>query len=76
MARQRRVAYDGLSLSDLSVVATEFKPVLKWLGFRESESLKAYQVSAMDNTLDDDSFNGANLGDKDTETSDDEIEDW
>ncbi|XP_057468909.1 LOW QUALITY PROTEIN: cell cycle checkpoint protein RAD17-like [Actinidia eriantha] len=76
MARQRHVAYDGLSLSDLSVVATEFKPVLKWLGFRESESVEAYQVSAMDNTVDDDSFNGTNLDDKDNETSDDEIEDW
>ena len=76
MVRQRRIAYDGLSLSDISVVATEFKPVLKWLGFRGSEGLEAYQVSAMDDVLDDDSFDGASLDHKGNETSDDEIEDW
>lgn len=76
MVSQRCVAYDGLSLSDLSVVATEFKPVLKWLGFRESEGREAQLASTKDNMLNDDSFDGTSLDNEVNETTDDEIEDW
>ncbi|KAI8029397.1 Cell cycle checkpoint protein RAD17 [Camellia lanceoleosa] len=76
MVSQRCVAYDGLSLSDLSVVATEFKPVLKWLGFRESEGREAQLGSTKDNMLNDDSFDDMSLDDEVNETTDDEIEDW
>ncbi|CAL5324248.1 unnamed protein product [Camellia sinensis] len=76
MVSQRCVAYDGLSLSDLSVVATEFKPVLKWLGFRKSEGREAQLASTKDNMLNDDSFDGTSLDNKVNETTDDEIEDW
>ncbi|KAL7255643.1 hypothetical protein ACSBR1_009720 [Camellia fascicularis] len=76
MVSQRCVAYDGLSLSDLSVVATEFKPVLKWLGFRESEGREAQLASTKDNMLNDDSFDGTSLDSEVNETTDDEIEDW
>lgn len=76
MLSQRCVAYDGLSLSDLSVVATEFKPVLKWLGFRESEGREAQLASTKDNMLNDDSFDGTSLDNEVNETTDDEIEDW
>ncbi|CAL5366161.1 unnamed protein product [Camellia sinensis] len=76
MVSQRCVAYDGLSLSDLSVVATEFKPVLKWLGFRESEGREAQLASTKDNMLNDDSFDGTSLDNEVNEATDDEIEDW
>ncbi|KAL7231278.1 hypothetical protein ACSBR2_009527 [Camellia fascicularis] len=76
MVSQRCVAYDGQSLSDLSVVATEFKPVLKWLGFRESEGREAQLASTKDNMLNDDSFDGTSLDSEVNETTDDEIEDW
>lgn len=76
MVSQRCVAYDGLSLSDLSVVATEFKPVLKWLGFRESEGREAQLGSTKDNMLNDDSFDDTSLDDEVNESTDDEIEDW
>ncbi|XP_059623455.1 cell cycle checkpoint protein RAD17 isoform X2 [Cornus florida] len=71
MVSQRCVAYNGLSLADMSVVATECKPVLKWLGFRASDGLKPCQPS---NMLEDDNLDSMSLGDN--ETSDDEIEDW
>ncbi|KAI8536978.1 hypothetical protein RHMOL_Rhmol10G0298900 [Rhododendron molle] len=73
--RQRCIGYDGMSLSDLSVVATEFKPALKWLGFRGSEGLESRNLSEKDIMLDDESVDGTSFEDKD-DTSDDEIEDW
>lgn len=76
MVRQRCIAYDGMSLSDLSVVATEFKPALKWLGFRRSEGLESQNLSEKDIMLDDESVDGTSFDDKDDDTSDDEIEDW
>lgn len=65
-----------MRLSDLSVVAAEFKPALKWLGFRESKGLESQNVSDKDLMLDDESADGTSFDDKGSETSDDEIEDW
>ncbi|KAH7849225.1 hypothetical protein Vadar_014829 [Vaccinium darrowii] len=76
MVRQRCIVHDGMRLSDLSVVATEFKPALKWLGFRESKGLESQNVSDKDLMLDDESADGTSFDDKGSETSDDEIEDW
>ncbi|XP_058185245.1 cell cycle checkpoint protein RAD17 isoform X2 [Rhododendron vialii] len=73
--RQRCIGYDGMCLSDFSVVATEFKPALKWLGFRGSEGLESRNLSEKDIMLDDESVDGTSFEDKD-DTSDDEIEDW
>ncbi|KAG5530188.1 hypothetical protein RHGRI_030532 [Rhododendron griersonianum] len=73
--RQRCIGYDGMSLSDLSVVATEFKPALKWLGFRGSEGLESRNLSEKDIMLDDESVDGTSFEDKDDDTSNDEIED-
>lgn len=67
LVNERYIAYDGQSLSDISVAATEFKPALKWLGFRDS---------AKDKTLDYDSFSETSLDQNENETTDDEIEDW
>lgn len=74
--RQRCIGYDGMSLSDLSVVATEFKPALKWLGFRGSEGLESRNLSEKDIMLDDESVDGTSFEDKHDDTSNDEIEDW
>ncbi|KAA8547527.1 hypothetical protein F0562_003956 [Nyssa sinensis] len=76
MVNQSCVAYNGVSLSNLSVIATENKPVLKWLGFRVSEGLEAPQVLMQGNVVEDKNFDSMSLDKKDNDTSDDEIEDW
>lgn len=62
MVRQKFSAYNGLSSHSLSVIATEYTPVLQWLGHRASGNLEEDVV-----TLDDD--------DDESKSSDDEIED-
>uniref|UniRef100_A0A5B7BVV3 Uncharacterized protein n=2 Tax=Davidia involucrata TaxID=16924 RepID=A0A5B7BVV3_DAVIN len=76
MVNQGCVAYNGVSLSSLSVIATECKPVRKWLGFRASEGLEAPQASMKGNMVKDDNLDSTSLSDRDNESSDDEIEDW
>ncbi|KAL6959912.1 hypothetical protein U1Q18_040062 [Sarracenia purpurea var. burkii] len=75
MVRERCVAYDGPGLSDLSVVATELKPALKWLGSAEYEGHKEV-LDANDTMWDDESLDGTSLDDRNNESTDDEIEDW
>lgn len=72
LINDRFIAYDGQSLSNLSVVATEFKPALKWLGFRDSKGHEA----AKDNILNNDSCSQTSFDHNENETTDDEIEDW
>lgn len=76
MVSQRSVAYNGLNLSDLSVITTEYRPVLKWLGFRASEGFGYHLTQTECSMVEDDSFGGTSLDGHDNETSDDEIEDW
>lgn len=73
MVSQQRDAYNGLNLYDLSVVATEIKPTLKWIGHRASEDFEAHEASP-DDTVED--LDGLILDDKNEMTSEDEIEDW
>ncbi|KAM7262893.1 hypothetical protein ACFE04_000576 [Oxalis oulophora] len=64
MLNQRFASIHASSFSDLSVIATEYSPTLKWLGYRESENLEADPVST--NEID---------GEQENEMYDDEIED-
>ncbi|KAF5190430.1 hypothetical protein FRX31_019983, partial [Thalictrum thalictroides] len=38
MVRQRNEAYRGLISSDISIMATEYKPMFRWLGSRAFEA--------------------------------------
>ncbi|KAJ8545726.1 hypothetical protein K7X08_018309 [Anisodus acutangulus] len=68
MLSQRCDLYNSLTISDQIVTATEFRPALKWLGYRASESYQA------DNMIEDDS-NSTCLHEDKLDISDDEIED-
>lgn len=63
MVNRRYDAYNGMSTSDFSVIATEYTPLFKWLGSRTHESL-------------DQRIDMMNLDDQESVVSDDEIEDW
>ncbi|CAK9176720.1 unnamed protein product [Ilex paraguariensis] len=76
MVSQRCVAYNGLNFSDLSVIAMEWKPILKWLGYRASENCEANRALMESNVVVDEDFGSITLDDTNIETSDDEIEDW
>ncbi|XAR73754.1 hypothetical protein NMG60_11007826 [Bertholletia excelsa] len=76
MLNQRYSTCDHPSLTDPSVVATEFKPALKWLGFRDNIGVEAHSVSTKDSMLDDDCFSGTSLENDSNDTTDDEIEEW
>ncbi|KAJ7953153.1 cell cycle checkpoint protein RAD17 [Quillaja saponaria] len=78
MIRQRLGAHTELSSSDLSVVATEYAPVFKWLGHRASEHLDAPEASVSDIYMKDINIDNMSLDDQETEISDgdDDIEDW
>ncbi|XP_016651764.1 PREDICTED: cell cycle checkpoint protein RAD17 isoform X1 [Prunus mume] len=65
MVKRRFGAYSGMCASDLTVIATEYTPVLKWLGFR---AVQGYKEEDNVETI---SFDG-----QETEISDDEIEEW
>lgn len=64
MAKQRFIAYGGLSSADISVVATEYLPALKWLGSSATGDHENLQVLTEVNA------------DFDLVDSGDEIEDW
>lgn len=68
LVKQRYDACSGSSSSSLSVIATEYRPVSKWLGYRESSASQSAG-------LEDDSFESMSLDDQESEISDDEIED-
>lgn len=78
MMSQKSVVYNGLNFSDLSVIATEWKPSLNWLGFRASEDLEATHHTSMNgNVVEDDRDDPMSIDDQINETTDDdEIEDW
>lgn len=79
MVSQRSDVYNGLNFSDLSVIATEWKPTLNWLGFRASEDLEAthHHTSMNGNVVEDDRYDPMSIDDQINETTDDdEIEDW
>lgn len=70
MRRQRFIDDGGSSsLSEVSVIATEYKPALKLLGYRNSGGLETQDS--------DDSCQRMSIGEQESEISDDDdIEDW
>lgn len=63
---QRTTACNGVNLSDLSIIATEWNPALKWLGFRAFED----DTQHLGGSVNDDMV----LNEEDDD--EDEIEDW
>lgn len=76
MVKKKFTDYNGLNSSHVSVIATEYAPVLKWLGYRTSGGHEVHDVSMQGNSTEDDSFDNMSLDEPETEISDDEIEDW
>ncbi|KAK4583920.1 hypothetical protein RGQ29_021870 [Quercus rubra] len=76
IVKRRFTGYSGQTLSDLSVVTTEYTPMLKWLGYGTSGGLETHQDLMQDNKTED-NFDKMSLdGQQEIETTDDEIEDW
>ena len=73
MLRQRIGACNGLSLHDVSVMATEYMPMFKLLGNRASEYLESslgfFDLKEVD-------FDKMSLNDQTSGISDDDIEEW
>ncbi|KAK6237308.1 hypothetical protein QUC31_002777 [Theobroma cacao] len=69
MLRQRFIVYGGSSLSEVSSIATEYTPALKWLGYRTSGGLETRDS-------DNDSSQRMSIDEQESEISDDDIEDW
>lgn len=62
LKEQRNIGYEGSRVADISVMATDYSPVLKWLSYRTS--LDAF--AGMDEETDEES----------EIYEDDEIQDW
>lgn len=75
IVRQRFVAYNGSSSCNVSDVATEYMPVLKWLEHRAT-GFEDNQALVYCNKTDDESCDRMSLDDKEGDISDDEIEEW
>lgn len=77
MVNQRSDLCNGMNLTDFSIMTTEWRPSLKWLGFRASHSEAAHSVpingSIVQNGRYDDSMC---IDEQSAQTTDDEIEDW
>ncbi|XP_034682676.1 cell cycle checkpoint protein RAD17 isoform X4 [Vitis riparia] len=70
---QRLVA---LSTSNVSVIATEYIPMFKWLRYGASGGFEDYQGLIQGNETELDDNDSMILDEKENEISDDEIEDW
>lgn len=78
MLSQRHAVYNGLNFS---VISTEWRPTLKWLGCRASDDLEAARhISSMKGSgTEDDRDDPMSVDDQNYETSEDdndEIEEW
>ncbi|CAN6855155.1 unnamed protein product [Brassica oleracea var. botrytis] len=63
LREQRNIGYEGSRMADMSVMATEYSPALKWLSYRASADV----FSEMEEETDED---------KSEVSEDDEIQDW
>ena len=73
MLRRRFIAYNGSSSSNVSDVATEYMPVLKWLEYKAS-GFEDNQALVHCNKTHDERCDRMSLDDR--ESDDDEIEEW
>lgn len=66
----------ALSTSNVSVIATEYIPMFKWLRYGASGGFEDYQALIQGNETELDDNDSMILDEKENEISDDEIEDW
>ncbi|OVA19837.1 Checkpoint protein Rad17/Rad24 [Macleaya cordata] len=76
MLRQRIEAYDNSSASDMSVMATEYRPILKWLGYRASEVDRVEEEKSWSSMTEEEDESCLNDIERETNDETDEIEDW
>ena len=76
MVKRRYDAYNGMTSSNFSVIATEYTPLFKWLGSRTLGSLKTRHEFLLANEKEVQSIDMMSLDDQETMISEDEIEDW
>ncbi|KAK8619114.1 hypothetical protein V6N13_133081 [Hibiscus sabdariffa] len=70
MLRERFTADVGwTSLSEVSVIATEYRPVLKWVGYRKAGDVETQESE-------DDSLQRMSMDEESEICEDDDIEDW
>lgn len=77
MVSQRSVPSNGMNLTNFSVITTEWRPSLQWLGFKASHSEAAHSVSIDRSMVEDGEYDDPMcIDEQSTQTTDDEIEDW
>lgn len=76
MMSRRYSTYSTSSLSNSSVFATEYAPVLNWLGQRTSINPTTHHPLVQGNDPEDESIDRMSIDGQESEISDDEIEDW
>eukprot|EP00262_Sarcandra_glabra_P012836 TRINITY_DN3395_c0_g6_i1.p1 TRINITY_DN3395_c0_g6~~TRINITY_DN3395_c0_g6_i1.p1 ORF type:complete len:222 (+),score=52.02 TRINITY_DN3395_c0_g6_i1:65-667(+) len=80
MAKGKIEAYNNFGSSSMSVIATEYKPTLKWLGFKTSEGLGVHKKPIQGIKLEEDDSDWMRpdklQGETSGESEADEIEDW
>lgn len=76
MVKRRYDAYNGMTSSNFSVIATEYTPLFKWLGSRTLGSLETHHEFLLANEKEDQIIDMMSLDDQETMISEDEIEDW
>ncbi|XP_074371704.1 cell cycle checkpoint protein RAD17 isoform X2 [Apium graveolens] len=76
MVRQRSDPCNGMNLTDFSIITTEWRPSLKWLGFRASHSEAVHSMPVKGSIVVDGGDDPMCIDEHSAQTTDDEIEDW
>ncbi|KAK1386757.1 Cell cycle checkpoint protein RAD17 [Heracleum sosnowskyi] len=77
MVSQRSVPCNGMNLTDFSIITTEWRPSLKWLGFKASHSEAVHGVPINGSIVEDGGYDDPMcIDEQSAQTTDDEIEDW
>lgn len=77
MVSQRSVPNNGMNLTDFSIITTEWRPSLKWLGFKASHLEADHSMPIDGSMVEDGGYDDPmSIDEQSTETTDDEIEDW
>ncbi|KAL5557525.1 hypothetical protein UlMin_039761 [Ulmus minor] len=76
MVKRRYDAYNGTSTSNLTVIATEFTPLLKWLEFRAPGDLESHNEALPGSGEEDRNIKMVSLEEQECMISEDEIEEW
>lgn len=77
MVSQRSVPCNGMNLTDFSIITTEWRPSLKWLGCKASHSEAVHSGPINGSIVEDGGYDDPMcIDEQSSQTTDDEIEDW